>query len=108
MMGGREVEGAEQGRARVTESWGGGNSEERVGESLRRFIILPSPSSRAVAVYFIDKLALRAGNEKDADESADTVGCCSLRVEHLSESDPALADCNMATLFWIHGYRVTT
>lgn len=39
---------------------------------------------RSVAVYFIDKLALRAGNEKDADESADTVGCCSLRVEHLT------------------------
>ncbi len=35
-------------------------------------------------MYFIDKLALRAGNEKDADESADTVGCCSLRVEHIS------------------------
>ena len=40
--------------------------------------------TRAVAVYFIDKLALRAGNEKDSDETADTVGCCSLRVEHLS------------------------
>ena len=40
---------------------------------------------RAVAVYFIDKLALRAGNEKDSDETADTVGCCSLRVEHISE-----------------------
>ncbi|XP_011404857.2 PREDICTED: DNA topoisomerase I, mitochondrial-like [Amphimedon queenslandica] len=38
---------------------------------------------RAVALYFIDKLALRAGNEKDADEAADTVGCCSLRVEHI-------------------------
>jgi len=37
---------------------------------------------RAVALYFIDKLALRAGNEKDEDE-ADTVGCCSLRVEHI-------------------------
>ena len=37
---------------------------------------------RAVAIYFIDKLALRAGNEKDEDE-ADTVGCCSLRVEHV-------------------------
>lgn len=37
---------------------------------------------RAVALYFIDKLALRAGNEKD-DDSADTVGCCSLRVEHI-------------------------
>ena len=37
---------------------------------------------RAVALYFIDKLALRAGNEKD-DDQADTVGCCSLRVEHI-------------------------
>lgn len=37
---------------------------------------------RAVALYFIDKLALRAGNEKDEDQ-ADTVGCCSLRVEHI-------------------------
>lgn len=27
-------------------------------------------------------MALRAGNEKDED-TADTVGCCSLRVEHL-------------------------
>jgi DNA topoisomerase-1 len=38
---------------------------------------------RSVALYFIDKLALRAGNEKD-EEQADTVGCCSLRVEHIS------------------------
>lgn len=38
---------------------------------------------RAVALYFIDKLALRAGNEKDDSEAADTVGCCSLRVEHI-------------------------
>lgn len=28
---------------------------------------------RGVALYFIDKLALRAGNEKDSDEAADTV-----------------------------------
>ncbi|CAK5085600.1 unnamed protein product [Meloidogyne enterolobii] len=38
---------------------------------------------RAVALYFIDKFALRAGNEKDTDEAADTVGCCSLRCEHI-------------------------
>jgi DNA topoisomerase-1 len=37
----------------------------------------------AVATYLIDRLALRAGNEKDEDE-ADTVGCCSLKVEHVS------------------------
>ena len=41
---------------------------------------------RAVALYFIDKLALRAGNEKDEDQ-ADTVGCCSLRVEHIDLHD---------------------
>lgn len=41
---------------------------------------------RAVALYFIDKLALRAGNEKDEDQ-ADTVGCCSLRVEHITLHD---------------------
>lgn len=34
------------------------------------------------AIYLIDKLALRVGNEKGEDE-ADTVGCCSLRVEHV-------------------------
>jgi DNA topoisomerase-1 len=33
--------------------------------------------------YFIDKLALRVGNEKNDEEEADTVGCCSLRVQHI-------------------------
>lgn len=37
---------------------------------------------RSVCTYFIDKLALRVGNEKGNDE-ADTVGCCSLRWEHV-------------------------
>lgn len=35
-----------------------------------------------VCTYLIDKLALRVGNEKGEDE-ADTVGCCSLRCEHI-------------------------
>jgi DNA topoisomerase-1 len=35
------------------------------------------------ATYLIDTLALRVGNEKEDDE-ADTVGCCSLRVEHIT------------------------
>ena len=35
------------------------------------------------AMWVIDRLALRVGGEKDTDEEADTVGCCSLRVEHL-------------------------
>ncbi|KAG2470220.1 TOP1 topoisomerase, partial [Polypterus senegalus] len=44
---------------------------------------LMSVRQRAVALYFIDKLALRAGTEKEEGETADTVGCCSLRVEHI-------------------------
>lgn len=43
---------------------------------------------RATAVYLIDKLALRCGNEKDTDEEADTVGCCSLRFEHIQLEEP--------------------
>lgn len=42
---------------------------------------------RATAMYFIDRLALRAGNEKGEDE-ADTVGCCSLRFEHVTLEKP--------------------
>lgn len=38
----------------------------------------------ATALYFIDNLALRVGNEKGSD--ADTVGVVSLRVEHISLS----------------------
>ncbi|KAJ3107787.1 DNA topoisomerase 1 [Phlyctochytrium bullatum] len=42
---------------------------------------------RATAMYLIDRFALRAGNEKGEDE-ADTVGCCSLRFEHVSLEPP--------------------
>ncbi|AAS51220.2 ACL008Cp [Eremothecium gossypii ATCC 10895] len=41
----------------------------------------------AVATYLIDVFALRAGGEKSEDE-ADTVGCCSLRYEHISLKPP--------------------
>ncbi|CAH0522711.1 unnamed protein product [Peronospora belbahrii] len=41
---------------------------------------------RSTAMWVIDVLALRVGNEKGEDE-ADTVGCCSLRVEHMSFRD---------------------
>ena len=37
----------------------------------------------AMAMYLIDRLALRAGNEKTG-EKTDTVGCCSLRCEHIT------------------------
>lgn len=42
---------------------------------------------RATAVYLIDQFALRAGNEKGEDE-ADTVGCCSLKMEHVTLRPP--------------------
>lgn len=43
---------------------------------------------RATAVYLIDKFALRAGNEKDAENEAETVGCCSLKYEHITLREP--------------------
>jgi DNA topoisomerase-1 len=48
---------------------------------------------RATAMWLIDRLALRAGNEKGEDE-ADTVGCCSLRLEHitLEEDEETITD----------------
>ncbi|XP_021849643.1 DNA topoisomerase 1 alpha isoform X1 [Spinacia oleracea] len=45
----------------------------------------------AVATYLIDRLALRAGNEKDDDE-ADTVGCCTLKVENVKPLDPPILE----------------
>lgn len=42
---------------------------------------------RATAMYLIDEFALRAGNEK-GEEEADTVGCCSLRFEHITLAPP--------------------
>ncbi|KAF4501680.1 DNA topoisomerase I [Fusarium agapanthi] len=43
---------------------------------------------RATAMYLIDKMALRAGNEKDTENEADTVGCCSLKYEHITLEPP--------------------
>lgn len=43
---------------------------------------------RATAMYLIDKLALRAGNEKDTENEAETVGCCSLKYEHITLEPP--------------------
>lgn len=53
-------------------------------------IISPSVDNKtkqlASALYLIDNLALRVGNEKGEDE-ADTVGVCSLRIEHINFLD---------------------
>lgn len=43
---------------------------------------------RATAMYLIDELALRAGNEKDTENEAETVGCCSLKYEHITLEPP--------------------
>lgn len=43
---------------------------------------------RATAIFLIDKLALRAGNEKDTENEAETVGCCSLKYEHITLREP--------------------
>eukprot|EP01099_Mayorella_cantabrigiensis_P003862 TRINITY_DN2901_c0_g1_i1.p1 TRINITY_DN2901_c0_g1~~TRINITY_DN2901_c0_g1_i1.p1 ORF type:complete len:354 (+),score=80.30 TRINITY_DN2901_c0_g1_i1:1787-2848(+) len=51
----------------------------------------PREKQLAVALYFIDKLALRVGNEKD-EETADTVGCCSLRIEHITLKQPDIVE----------------
>ncbi|KAF4624539.1 hypothetical protein G7Y89_g13631 [Cudoniella acicularis] len=49
---------------------------------------LTADRQRATAVYLIDKLALRAGNEKDTENEAETVGCCSLKFEHVTLRPP--------------------
>jgi DNA topoisomerase-1 len=41
-----------------------------------------------VTTYLVDKLALRAGGEKD-DDLADTVGVCTLRVGHVTRLPPS-------------------
>lgn len=38
---------------------------------------------RAVALYFIDTLGIRAGNRKKEGDTSETAGCCSLRKRHL-------------------------
>ncbi|KAK4226950.1 DNA topoisomerase 1 [Podospora fimiseda] len=43
---------------------------------------------RATAMYLIDRFALRAGNEKDTENEAETVGCCSLKYEHVALVEP--------------------
>ncbi|KAK5056628.1 hypothetical protein LTR84_012160 [Exophiala bonariae] len=49
---------------------------------------LMADRQKATAMYLIDQFALRAGNEKGEDE-ADTVGCCSLKFEHITLRAPA-------------------
>ncbi|CAH1767833.1 1838_t:CDS:2, partial [Entrophospora sp. SA101] len=58
-------------------SWGAANSSFKGQNRL-------SPVCQcATAMYFIDRLVLRAGNEKTGEE-VDTIGCCSLRCERIT------------------------
>ena len=61
--------------------------KDKIEEIRKKYMEMVGSSSSeskqlGVATYLIDRLALRVGNEKKSDE-ADTVGCCSLRVEHV-------------------------
>lgn len=58
---------------------------DKIRASYKEKLISKSSEDRqlATAMWVIDRLALRVGGEKDTDAEADTVGCCSLRVEHL-------------------------
>lgn len=62
---------------------------DRIREDYNRDLRAEKMADRqlATAVYLIDRLALRAGNEKGEDE-ADTVGCCSLKYEHVTLKQP--------------------
>ncbi len=62
---------------------------DRIREDYRQNLRATAMVERqtATAVYLIDQLALRAGNEKGEDE-ADTVGCCSLKFEHVTLRPP--------------------
>ena len=62
-----------------------GRIRENYKENLKSRLMVER--QKAVALYLIDVLALRAGGEKSEDE-ADTVGCCSLRYEHITLKPP--------------------
>jgi DNA topoisomerase-1 len=47
---------------------------------------------KATATYFIDKLCIRVGHPKEGD-CADTVGCCTLRLEHIKLNGQSLSLC---------------
>jgi DNA topoisomerase-1 len=69
---------------------------DKIRESYTRLQVAKSAIDRqkATATYIIDRLALRVGGEKDTEEEADTVGCCSLRVEHIKLEPPNILHLN--------------
>ncbi len=71
-------------RAKYDNAAGLSKHIDQVRELIRRRLDAENPQERTLATvaYLIDKLAMRVGDEKDADE-ADTVGATTLRVEHI-------------------------
>jgi len=69
---------------------------DKIRDSYTRLQLAKSAVDRqkATATYIIDRLALRVGGEKDTEETADTVGCCSLRVEHVNLEPPNIMHLN--------------
>lgn len=70
---------------------------DKIRASYKKKLVSKSSEDRqlATAMWVIDRLALRVGGEKDTDAEADTVGCCSLRVEHLHFNPNDTDDDNM-------------
>jgi DNA topoisomerase-1 len=73
---------------------------DMVRNDYRAKIADPDRANRqlGVGMWLIDVLALRVGGEKGEDE-ADTVGCCSLRKEHLTfNADASTFECELEFL----------
>lgn len=60
-----------------------------IREQMNKDLISDSIKERQLAtvLYIIDNFALRAGNEKNSEDSADTIGTTSLRKEHIEFKD---------------------
>lgn len=65
------------------------NYIDKIREDYMENLMSDDPVMRQLAVttYLVDALALRAGGEKDED-LADTVGVCTLRVNHATFYEP--------------------
>ena len=78
----------ERERAKYDKAWTLAENLREVRNAIRRGMRDRDEKKRRVATvaYLIDRMAMRVGDEKDEDE-ADTVGACTLRVEHVNVGD---------------------
>lgn len=75
----------ERERAKYDKAWTLAENLREVRNAIRRGMRDKDEKKRRVATvaYLIDRMAMRVGDEKEEDE-ADTVGACTLRVEHVN------------------------